>query len=819
MKLPSVPLHIRAALRHLRKSPSFTITAVLSLALGIGASAAVFTLIDNVLFQALPVHRPEQLYVVTGDAEHRKLSALPYDFLTELRARRDVLLDALAIREIAPHFSTNGPPEMVRGECVSGNYFEMLGVRPYAGRLLGPADETAPGADRVAVLGYVFWKTRFGADVGILGKSITLNGIRMTVIGISPPSYDSLRIGYSPDVRVPMTMWPQLSGGNPSDFASPARWRTYIICRLRPPTTEKRAESALNVWFQSYRERTGTRGRRITTLPDRLFLRTASHGLPSIVMTAAWQLYALVAIVAIVLCAVCVNLANLFFARTVSRQHEVAIKFALGATRGALIEESLVQLTVLVTLGASIGALASFFFARFLVAYLPTSVLGPISIPTEPNLPIVVAVAIASLATAATFGLAPTIQLVRCESVCGLKGQGRRFSPAAMNWRRGLISMQVALSVVLSVGAILFARSLANAANINTGFDSHNLMQVSLDPPGDYQLEKLRIIYREINRRVSEASGIVSASFARQGPLQGGCDQQPITIDGQRSSDGDAEPCQELVGQAYFTTTRTPIIQGRDFTTDDNRPSARKVAIVNEKFSRVYFGARNAIGRYIRQDSTNYEVVGVAKDTKYANLKAETQAVFYIPYPQASSLDNLTLFFRTVVDPRKRIEAVRRTIASIDPAVATYNVRTLDQRKQELLAKDQMLAISAAFLGLMTLMAAGIGLHGLIQFMVVQRRQEIAIRTALGAHRIGALRPIARGIGAALLTGIVLGGGGAVLSSRFAAALLFEVKPTDPITLLTACLLVIVVAVSSAYIPARRAVRIDTMIALSSPFS
>ncbi len=817
--LQMFPQDFQYAIRSLGKSPGFSIVAVMSLMLGIGANTVVFSVINAILIRPLPVLHPKQMFVLSGTNIHRGPSLFPYAFFAEARARKDLFSDAIAMREIAPHFSENGTSEVITGECVSGNYFDTLGILPYAGRLLHARDETAAGADRIVILSYGFWKRRFNGDPRVIGRVIHLNKDAMTVIGISSPNYDSLEAGYSPDVRVPMTMWPRMTGVEPSALST-AQWWTPVVCRLKPTVSKSQAEASLNVLLQNYR-REQDKGRAQNFAPaifnQRLFLDPLGTGFENNLKAAVRQLYFVLAVVVIVLLAACTNLASLLLARAATRQREFAVRLALGATRTRILRQLFTESMLLAGIGGALGFLWAYWGTRLLLAFLPTSELGVVPMHVEPDLRVLMFTASISFASGILFGLTPAVRSMRFELTRQLKGEQPRIPGTAIGWRKPLAGAQVALSSLLLVGAMLFLRSLVNLRSVDTGFNSRNVLQVSFDPPGNYNPERLRALYGNIVSALSVKPGIVSATLARLGPIRGGCWRAAITVADYRPPANDPGPCGDTVGPGYFATLQIPLIRGRDFSSRDTGDSPH-AAIVNETFAHYYFGQKSPIGKRIslsyRRSLADFEIVGVAKDSKYRDLREQAQRFWYVPYEQFASIDNLTLFVRTAGDPSRQIETVRRTIRDIDPNVPVYHVRTLDQRIDQLLAADRLLAISATFFGFLAALAVAMGLYGVMTFTVVQRTQEIGVRMALGAERADVLWPVMTELGTSLLAGLAIGLTCALLLGRFVGALLFELKPADPASFLFASLLMGTVAVIAGYVPARRAMRIDPIAAL-----
>lgn len=804
--LQTVIYNLRYAARLLRRSPVFSTVAVLSLALGIGANTATFSLINAIVLRSLPVDHPEQLFALRAtNASGMTLASFPYAVYRELRGRRDLFSSVFCLREIAPAFAAHESTGLVTGECVSGNYFDTLGIAPSAGRLFHSWDETAPGADRIVVLGFGFWERQFGGDPDVIGRVIRLNAIPMTVIGVSSPKYDSLKAGYAPDVRVPMSMWPLMIGDR-SMLTSPDKWWPSIILRLKPGVGKAQAQAAVNAMFPRD-------GRHVA---NTLWLLSAANGLESRARSAAKQLYLLMAIVMLVLLAACVNVANLLIARTAGRRREIAVRLSLGAGGGRIVGQLLTESILLAGIGGTTGMLWAYWGARFVLSFLVVGQLGGVSMRLAPDSHVLLFTVVVSLGVGILFGMAPALWLGRFELIPELKGQRALPFPIGNAWRRALVTAQIALSFVLLIGSGLFLRSLANVRHVDLGFDGRNVLQASLDLPDGYTAEKAQAFYSEAVERVARVPGVTAAAFGAS-PLQIGHSETSVTLDGAARNSCPAGSRWDTIEPGYFTALRLPILSGREFAASDSEHSTH-VAIVNEKFARFYFGEQSPIGRHIgpggHSAPKDFEIVGVVKNGKYGGIKGQTPCFWYIPYAQHPGIENLTLFVRTAGDPLKHVARVQRAIWGVDPNVPTYGVKTLDATVDESIAADRMFAISSTLFSALAALLAGIGLYGLMSYVIMSRTQEIGIRMALGARRRDVVRPVLVETGATLLAGIAIGLPCALALGRSLAAMLFEIRPADPLTLLAASAFITAVALVSGYLPARRAARIEPMVAL-----
>ena len=820
---------LRFAARLLRKSPGFTAVAVASLALGIGGNTAIFSVIDAVLLRSLPVRHPEQLVAMSRSTLERSgIGSFPYPLYRELRDREDIFNGLLCQAGMRPSLSVQGNTERVSGEMVSANYFDVLGLRPYAGRLFHRDDETAPGANRVVVLSYGYWQRRFGGAESIIGSSISLNATPMTVVGVSPPEFDGLNAGHSVDVRVPITMQPQMSQGS-SMLGNRNDWWLNLVGRLHAGVSRDRAEGELTTLVRRYLdeaegERKSAYRRRIIA-SGRVHLADAGTGLVNREKSAAKQLYVLMAVVALVLLAGCLNVANLLLARTAARQREIAVRLSLGAARARIVRQLLTESILLASIGGVLGMTVATWGSRMLAASLTAGQQG-VSINVNPDARILAFTVALSLLTGLLFGVAPALQSTRTELAPDLKGTRTGFPGVHVAWPKALVSLQVALSLILLIGTGLFLRSLVKLQTIDLGFDPANVLEVSADPTlNGYSQAQAQLFYRELGNRVSRLPGVVSVSFSGLALVAGSAWGSGITVEGYQPKESDHGPLRDMVGPGYFTTLRIPIVRGRDFGPQD-RAGSPHVAIVNQRFARLYFGDRSPLGKRIgaggdgdRREPADFVIVGVAKDGKYAGLREQAPSFWYIPYEQFNeSRKNygLTMYVRTAGDPRLQLNAVRQAARGIDSSVPLFGIRTLAEQVGVDLATDRMVAALSTFFSLLAALIVAIGLYGMMTYSVTGRTREIGIRMALGARPrvvvVSLLREAAWLVGAGFLLGVPC----ALALGRFLASLLYEVKPSDSIAVLCACGLELAVAVLAGWLPSRRAALIDPAVALRS---
>ena len=813
----------RYGMRMLRKNPVFAIIAILTLGLGIGANTAIFTLINAVMLRSLPVKNPEQLvFFSRSNIERKESPSFPYPFYREVRDQNTVLDGVICQSGMAPSLSVNGSSERVTGELVSGNFFEVLGIKPYIGRLFTSDDDRRPGAHPVVVLSYGFWKRRFGSDPSVVGTTIRLNSTAMTIVGVSAPAFESLNLGASPDIRAPMMMLSEMVP-RASPLESRGDWWLRITGRLKPSISTERARAAIQPLLIAYMEannagRTRTEYDQRKFASERLLLLPAGKGNRGLANSLSSSLFVLMGVVGVVLLIACVNIANLLLARTAERQREFAVRLALGAVRGRLIRQLLTESFLLATAGGLLGIAAAYWVAKVLVTLLAPNH-TTLSLNIAPDFRVLGFTFLTSLCATLLVGLAPSWQAVGRNVLPELKGDASSLTGFRLSGRKLLVSTQVSLSLTLLIGAGLFLRSLHNLRTMDTGFDREDVVQLTMDPTlVGYKAEQLNEFYREVAARVSALPGVRSASFANIGLLSGSIWGSGIKIEGHKSREGgDPGPDRNIVGPGYFATLRIPILLGRDFSAQDGKGTPN-VAIVNEKFAKFYFGNRDPLGAHIGPEGDQggeYTIIGVAKDARYAHLREETPRFWYIPYEQfPRQLTALSLYVRTVGDPEKMVAAIRQQIQAIDRAVPVFNIHTLNGQIDEDLTSDRFVAILSSFFSTLAAILAALGLYGVLAYWVAGRTREIGIRMAIGANRGNILWLVLREAILLVAVGVAVAIPAAFGLTRLIGSMLYGIRGVDRVALLGATLLMWGVALLAGYLPARRATKIDPMVAL-----
>jgi predicted permease len=820
----------RYAFRGLRKSPLFTVVAVLTLALGIGANTAIFSLLDQVLLRTLPVKHPEQLVFL---AEHgiRFGSSwgdndISYPMYRDFRDRNQVFSGMFCRFPTSVGLSYGDHTERVDAELVSGSYFQTLGVTAAVGRILTPDDDRTPGGHPVAMLSYNFWQTGFSSDRSVVGKTMVMNGYAMTVIGVAQAGFEGVELGYKPKVFIPIMMQVQMWPRRNRLEERSLHWVT-AYARLRPGIGIAQAKTSLQPLMRGILEveaqdptlRHYSDYDRAQFLKNSIDLLTGSQGWSDLREQMQTPLWVLVALTGSILLLACANLANLLLARATAREREMAVRAAIGAGRGRIVRLLLVESLLLSAFGTAVGLGLAFVADHFLLAiYLPADATGESALSATPDLRVLGFAFAAMLLTALVFGLAPAIQGSRTDLAPTLKDRaGSDLGARQLLLRKLLVTCQVTLSLLLLIGANLFLRTLANLKGPGAGFHTERLMAFRVDPTlNDYADDRAKDFFRRLTEGLQVLPGVSSVGLSTMPFLEGYGWSNPVIAEGYSADPGqDQQPVLNEIGPDLFTTLGVPILAGRDFTASDSRP----VALINETFARKYFAGRNPIGLHIglvddsssSPDTSNREVIGVVKDIKFKNLRDPVPSQVYLPYLQSDSFRFMTYYLRTRLDPRLLMEAVREQVRRLDPNIPVVDMRTIDAQISKSLTTERLVAsLSAVFGGLATLLAM-IGLYGVMAFMVARRTHEIGIRMALGALQRDVIRMVMRevliliGVGIAVGIPLALALGGLVRSQ------LYGLSPHDPATVIISTLALATAAAFAGFIPARRASRIDPM--------
>jgi predicted permease len=850
---------LRYGARMLLKHPGFTCVAALTLALGVGANTAIFSLIDAVLLKTLPVDNPERLVLLGRALGGKNGAQFPYRTYRQIRDQNDVLSGLLAYHPLRLSVSVDGQPEpAVAGQLVSGNYYAVLGVQAALGRTIVPDDDRAPGESPVCVISHNYWSRRFAGDPAVVGKTIHIGGAPFTVVGVTPQEFFGLEVGSSLDVSVPLMMQQQVMPGIRSyvDGADPNSFFN-VMGRLRPGVAMPQAQAGLSALYRQLcaEYAASNWGFKFTPYPwleEKLVLESGGRGLSELRVQFSRPLLALMIVVALVLAVACANVAGLLLARAVARRKEIAIRLALGVGRLRLVRQLLIESVLLSSIGALLGLIFAYWGTRLL---LPLLSQGEISVqlnlrPDARALGFTIAVA---TLTGVLFGLAPAFLATRVDMNSALKNEASGVSGrgAHLTFGKMFVISQVALSLLLLIGAGLFVRSLQKLRQVDAGFARENVLVMKLEPVGsDSKTPQLAARYDELLRRVEALPGVKLASLVGYSPMSRRewlvMGQTPETSNPMKVQGYDPHPGEEMVipwMQVYpnsFATLGVPLLAGRDFGSQDSRqwrpanicpPYARapQVGIINESMARRFFGNESPIGRRFGfsnsvgrcpgasepDPASQIEIIGVAKDVKYASLRNEGRAMFYLPYYQATTgRGQLTLVVRTAGDPTSVAAAVRREARAMDPAMPMFEVETLATQVAASLQRERLLATLSSGFGLLALLLSCLGLYGILSYTVARRTNEIGVRMALGADRRDVLWLVLRDALRLVLIGAALGVPAALAASRLIASQLFGISAADPGAVVAATLALSVVAAVAGYLPARRATRVDPLVAL-----
>ena len=824
---------IRYGLRILAKKPGFTLIAVLSLALGIGANTAIFSLVDAVMIKSLPVQRPEQL-VLFGKGENQgamlgfpngSWELFSYPFYRQAQQRTDVFSDVASLLSMTwtPHGVVNGSNDLEQMEVqlVSGSYFPVLGVNPGLGRLLTEADDQTPGAHPVAVVSHAWWEQRLGGDPSVVGKTIKIDETTYTVVGVAPKEFFGTTVGSAPDLWVPLAMEKQIPPAHWNGRDNERFQSLHLIGRLKDGVTIEQASGVINLLFkQSLQARAGaqpTADRLADIQKARIDLTPASRGLSTLREQFSLSLKVLMGVVALVLLIASANVANLLLAHGTARQREFALRFAVGAQRLRLVRQLFTESALLVLLGAIAGVAFAWWGSRLLLLMASD---GPEALPLHvtPNIRVLGFTIGVSALCAIVFGTAPALRASRVEPNTTLKG-GKTVSALRTPLGKAFVVAQVALSLLLLVGAGLFTRTLIKLQSIPSGFNQENAILFKVDTSATGYKDddpRLPAMLREAEDKVREIPGVQAAAFAFFVFHQGMWSGPAHTREPNSLTDDTREIRNNVVGQDYFTAMGIPLVQGRGFGPQDTNKS-QKVAVITELMAQRFFPNSSPLGKRFGIDglesSEKIEVVGVVKDAKVLSLTEAFQPMAYYPHSQSpGALGNFVVRFSRPAD--SVVPQVRQTIKQVNRNLPIDDVVSLSDHIGRSLVQQKLIARLASFFGLLALLLASVGLYGMLSYGVARRTNEIGIRMALGARGRSVLWLVLREALLLVVIGLVIGVGASLMVTKTAESLLYELKPNDPLTIVLATLTLAGVAAFAGYLPARRASRVDPMIAL-----
>ena len=821
---------LRYAFRQLSRSRGFAVIAIVTLALGIGANTAIFSLLNAVVFRSLPVSAPHDL-VFFGNADAEGSTpylasgkAFSYPFYREFRERNQMFSNIAAIHSVL--FGTHGrlggnsDTEKIAVELVSGSYFDTLGIRPAVGKLISDDNDRIAGAHPVAVASYSWWQRRLGADPASIGETITINSTIYTLIGVAPPGFFGVTVGRSPDLWIPLMMQREISPA--WNGLSDKRFQTlHLIGRLKPGWTTRRAgEETTSIYRQIASEHAAPAdaGELNAILHQHIELISAATGRSPFRVQFSSPLTILMAVVAVVLLIACANIANILLARALVRHREIAIRISLGAARGRLIRQLLLESGLVASAGAIVGVFFAWAAGRLLLGMVSK---GSQTVPIQiaPDVVVLGFTLAVTVATVLLFGTAPAFLATRLDLVPALK-EGRATTSSAKRNRlaRVLVVAQVALSLVLVIGAGLFLRSLKNLKGMDSGFNKENVLVIGVDPAASGYKDdgRLEVMMKDVEERVGELPGIAGTSFVFY-LFDSGAWRDGIQVPGRTKSDNDPNVNHNVVGPQFFDALKMPIVLGRGLDARDNLAS-RKVAVINETMSRLYFNDSplgHTFGVVDDLDFQNLEVVGVVKDAKYEQLDEKQRPAAFYPHAQHIGGRFLYTFVaRHTGDSARLIPEIRGAVHDIDPNLMLGEITTLDQLVEDSVVDKRLVAQLSAFFGAVAAFLACIGIYGVVSYGAARRTNEFGIRMALGARGYQVLWIILRDTLQMTILGTAIGVFLAVGSGTLIQNQLFGLSSTDPITLMLATFAIVAVALFAGYWPARRAMQVDPMVAL-----
>lgn len=845
---------LRFALRMFVKQPGFMVVALLTLALGIGANTALFSLADAILFRKLPVAEPERLVLFDWQAgkEFRRNgmrgtfvggyppgmqggSSFPGAFYEKFRRERNPdgpLADVFAFTNLRGlNIVVDGQADVTNGQIVSGNYFSGIGVAPALGRLITDADDATTAAP-VAVISHAFWKERFNGDPAVIGKTVSLNQVSFTIVGVTQASFTgSLQVGDRPAVSVPLAFEPQLNRDFPmiDRPGQPGPWWIQIMGRMKPGATREQVFAAMDGQFQRLAlermpapRREGEKTEIAASAYPHLRVLPGQYGQWEMRYRYSTSIYFLLGIGGLTLLIACANVANMLLSRGVTRRHEITVRLAVGAGRSRLIRQLLTESLLLSILSGGAGILFAVWGCRALVAMSSDGSMLPANLDYRLDWRVLGFTLAVSLLTGLLFGVAPAWRSTRLDLNSGLKANGRQGSSISNSLlSKTLVVLQVAMSLILLIGAGLFIRTLRNLESTDLGFNQEKLLLFSLRPAANgYKEEKLLGFYQQTFERLDALPGVKGATFGSVPLVAHYYNNTSLLLPGEKAdSKAEHETSIQIIRENYFGTMEIPLVRGRGFTEQDG-PKSQRVAVVNETFVKTYFPNTDPLGQRVGFDADSLgkiEIVGVVRDAKYNAQREKKEPLLYSPWRQeVGQLGEMSFAVRATGDPLALVASVRQTVRDVDQNLPVVDIKTQVQQSEETLTEERAYARLLGFFGGLALLLASIGLYGVIAFSVAQRTGEIGIRMALGAQMSDVVRLVTWQGMKLVLIGAVLGVAGAFALKRFVESQLYGLTATDPGTFATVVGILLVVALAACLIPARRASQVDPMEALRS---
>ena len=824
---------LKLAFRRLFKTPFVTFVAVISLALGIGANAAIFSLFDQMLLAALPVPEPGRLVNLAApgpkpgstscDQAGECDEVFSYPMFRDLQ-RMLTVVDLAAHRGFGVNLAYHGHTLNGEGMLVSGSYFPALGLRPALGRLLGPDDDRTVGGHFVVVLSYAYWVTHLGANPAVLNEALIVNGQSMTVVGVAPRGFDGTTLGARPHVFVPISMrnamMPTWKG-----FEDRHSYWAYVFARLKPGVPIEQARAAINVPYHAIINdvevplQTGMSDQtKARFKAKQILVAEGERGQSSLHGEARTPLILLFSITAIVLLIACANIANLLLARAASRAMEMAVRLSIGASRRQLLTQLLTESVLLAALGGAGSLVVARWTLALIASLLPPEATRTLEFGLQP--PVMLFAGGVSLATGLLFGIFPALHSTRPDLTSTLKGLAGQPSGArgAARFRASLVTAQIALSMALLISAGLFVRSLMNVSRVDLGLQVDHVITFGLSPElNGYKPSRSVALFERVETALAAVPGVTGVSASLVPILAGDNWASRMQVEGFTTGpDTDADSRFNEIGPGYFRTLGIPLVAGREFTAADGAGTP-KAAIVNQAFAKKFNLGRDAVGKHLSADDDrkpDVEIVGLVQNAKYSNVKQEMPPLFFRPYRQDDEVGFITFYVRTSLDPNDLLRTIPGVIARLDPNLPVERLKTMSQQVRENVFLDRTISTLAAAFALLATMLASVGLYGVLAYTVVQRTREIGLRMALGADARRVSGMVLFQVGRMTLVGGTIGIVAALALGRYASSLLFKLEGHDPAVVVTAAAALSLVALCAGYIPARRASRVDPMSAL-----
>ncbi len=825
----------RYALRIMKKSPAFTCVAILTLALGIGANTAIFSVMRQVLLQRLPVSHPEELVLLyspgprdghVSSDEGDGSESFSYPMYLDLRDKNSVFSGLAAKADFPISISVRGQTERASAELVSGNYFDVLHVLPALGRLIEPGDSTAPDTSPVVLLSYPYWQKRFGSDPSILNQSVLVNDRSMTVVGVLQSGFNGIQPGLISDLYVPITMkafiTPAEENGNHRGLMNRSDYWVKVIGRMKPGISREQAAAGILPTYHALLDselplKTGLSDSEKKAFAARqIILKDGSRGRPMLANNTGWQLLTLMGMVALVLFITCANVAGLLTARGTARQKEIGIRLSLGASRWRLIRQLVLEACMLSFAGAILGLFLAHWLSAALVHYASANEIAD-GLSAQLNLPSLVFTIALAFVCGIFFGVAPAWSATRVQLAATLKEQAGALSSAKSQarFRKILVVGQFAVTLLLVITAWGFVRSLYNLKNLDLGFRSDHVLQFSIAPPlSGYDKARSLALYAQLEQRIAALPGVRSVSALEEPLIGQDSNSSNVTLEGFNDT---PDVQRNSVSPGHFSNLGIPLLQGREFFLADDQHAA-KVVIVNEALAQKYFKDGNALGKRMKfgggAGPLDTQIIGVVKNSHNAEIQEELSPMVYMPYRQRESLDSLSFYVRTTADPGSLASAVRSTIAQLDVTLPIYNVRSVDEQIERLLSSNRLLALLSLSFGALAALLAAMGIYALLAYTVSQRTREIGVRMALGAEPKRVALMVLSDVGRLSAVGILVGLPLAYAASKVLNSMLFNVQSFGAASIAISLIILGAVATLAAFLPARRASRVDPLIAL-----